>query len=148
MGYIYENGKMLAVSRVNLPLWQHGENGYPPSDYAFFFVAGKSLPVHNYNSFSFTCISSWLLISLKHILSSWFVSSYTKINKYLMYVPLQHFTEIYHHQPYYCDRQLYRQSSLYVYLLIRMHFSCVSNLYMHSAYSYMYGTTAGKLCCI
>lgn len=40
MGYIYEDGKMLPVSRVNLPLWQHGENGHPPSDYAFSFVAG------------------------------------------------------------------------------------------------------------
>lgn len=43
MGYIYEDGKMMPVSRVNLPLWQHGENGHPPSDYAFSFVAGKSL---------------------------------------------------------------------------------------------------------
>ena len=43
MGYICEGGKLTAVSSVNLPLWQHGENGHPPSDYAFSFVAGKEI---------------------------------------------------------------------------------------------------------
>lgn len=41
MGYISEGGKVTAVSSVNLSLWQHGENGHAPSDYAFSFVAGK-----------------------------------------------------------------------------------------------------------
>ncbi|KAK8406860.1 hypothetical protein O3P69_007428 [Scylla paramamosain] len=40
MGYISEGGKVTPVSSVNLSLWQHGENGYPPSDYSFSFVAG------------------------------------------------------------------------------------------------------------
>ncbi|KAG0722609.1 hypothetical protein GWK47_044177 [Chionoecetes opilio] len=40
MGYICKDGKATPVSSVHLPLWQHGENGHPPSDYAFSFVAG------------------------------------------------------------------------------------------------------------
>ncbi|KAK7073873.1 hypothetical protein SK128_024757 [Halocaridina rubra] len=40
LGYIYENGKLKPVSSVTLPLWQHGENGHPPAEYAFSFIAG------------------------------------------------------------------------------------------------------------
>lgn len=40
LGYVCAGGKILPVSEVNFPLWQHGENGHPPSEYAFSFVAG------------------------------------------------------------------------------------------------------------
>ncbi|XP_045128767.1 uncharacterized protein LOC123514740 [Portunus trituberculatus] len=40
MGYISDGGQVTPISSVNLLLWQHGENGYPPSDYSFSFVAG------------------------------------------------------------------------------------------------------------
>ncbi|KAK3863648.1 hypothetical protein Pcinc_030611 [Petrolisthes cinctipes] len=40
MGYIYREGQMEPVTGVDLTLWQHGENGHPPNDYAFSFTAG------------------------------------------------------------------------------------------------------------
>ena len=41
LGYVYtKEGEMISVSSINLPLWQHGENGTPPTDYAFSFIAG------------------------------------------------------------------------------------------------------------
>ncbi|XP_068238001.1 uncharacterized protein [Palaemon carinicauda] len=40
LGYICAEGKIMAVSSVDFPLWQHGENGHPPSEYAFSFIAG------------------------------------------------------------------------------------------------------------
>ncbi|CAL4064911.1 unnamed protein product [Meganyctiphanes norvegica] len=40
LGYVCKNGEVIPVSHVNLELWQHGEGGIPPSDYAFSFVAG------------------------------------------------------------------------------------------------------------
>ncbi|KAL7641049.1 UNVERIFIED_CONTAM: hypothetical protein RMT77_008186 [Armadillidium vulgare] len=40
LGYVFTpSGEKLAVSSVNLPLWQHGEGGIPPTDYAFSFNA-------------------------------------------------------------------------------------------------------------
>lgn len=41
LGYVYVDGKVVSVSSVDLSLWQHGENGHPPTDYAFCFVAGN-----------------------------------------------------------------------------------------------------------
>lgn len=41
MGYIYHEGQMEPVTGVDLILWQHGENGHPPTDYAFTFTAGR-----------------------------------------------------------------------------------------------------------
>lgn len=41
MGYIYHEGQMEPVTEVDLILWQHGENGHPPTDYAFTFTAGR-----------------------------------------------------------------------------------------------------------
>ncbi|KAB7505170.1 hypothetical protein Anas_01790 [Armadillidium nasatum] len=40
LGYVFTpSGEKLTVSSVNLPLWQHGEGGIPPTDYAFSFNA-------------------------------------------------------------------------------------------------------------
>lgn len=40
LGYICKKGKVIPASFVDLPIWQHGENGHPPAEYAFSFIAG------------------------------------------------------------------------------------------------------------
>ncbi|CAG0902649.1 unnamed protein product [Darwinula stevensoni] len=41
VGYVYaRGGELVPVDSVDLPLWQHGEGGMPPKDYAFSFCAG------------------------------------------------------------------------------------------------------------
>ncbi|RZB94432.1 uncharacterized protein BDFB_004454, partial [Asbolus verrucosus] len=45
IGYVYsaEDKKIYAVKSCDLQLYQHGEDGNPPKDYAFTFEAGKKL---------------------------------------------------------------------------------------------------------
>ena len=39
LGYVCTpNGRCLPVQEVDLPLWQHGEGGSDPKDFAFRFV--------------------------------------------------------------------------------------------------------------
>ncbi len=40
LGYVYENGRAYPVQEVDLPLWQHAENGaQQPREWAFRFKA-------------------------------------------------------------------------------------------------------------
>jgi hypothetical protein len=44
MGYMYKpDGTLLPIQWCDLKLQYHGENGKPPTDYSFFFQAGKFL---------------------------------------------------------------------------------------------------------
>lgn len=43
IGYVYlPTGEVLPLQTCNLQLYQHGEMGKPPRDYAFSVKAGKS----------------------------------------------------------------------------------------------------------
>lgn len=76
MGYIYHEGQMEPVTGVDLILWQHGENGHPPTDYAFTFTAGrvkKSNLLSHFLYFTFSnivrsCSSNILEMSLEYVL--------------------------------------------------------------------------------
>ncbi|XP_041376866.1 putative phosphoenolpyruvate synthase [Gigantopelta aegis] len=48
VGYLfYPNGDLVSVSNVSLNMWEVGEDGQPPKDYTFSFVAGgKEFSVH------------------------------------------------------------------------------------------------------
>ncbi|XP_037778459.1 uncharacterized protein LOC119575111 [Penaeus monodon] len=41
LGYVSDGRQVFPVTSVDLPLWQHGEGGHPPTDYAFAFTAGN-----------------------------------------------------------------------------------------------------------
>lgn len=39
--YSAEDKKIYPVQSCDLEMYQHGENGEPPTDYSFIFAAGK-----------------------------------------------------------------------------------------------------------